>query len=69
MQAEITKSIRYNRENRDFDCFVTIDDQEQYIGSTGSYADGEVLCDEYAYNYYIDSWTPERAAQLIMATI
>lgn len=65
---DIIKEIKYSRENRDFDCFITIDGQREYIGSADNYSDGEIKCDEYAYNYYIDSWTPERAAQLIMET-
>lgn len=45
----------------DYDCFVTIDGQREYIGSAPSYHDGELKCNNYAYayHYYTDNNTPK----------
>jgi hypothetical protein len=60
--ADITKSVRYNRANKDYDCIVTIEGEEFYIGCTETYTQGEVLCDEYVYDYLTTHNTPEKAA-------
>lgn len=48
----------------DYDCYVTVDGQREYIGSAPSYHDGELKCDNYAYHYYADNHTPEVAAAI-----
>jgi hypothetical protein len=63
---EVTKRIAYNPENRDYDCFVAFDgDQEQYIGSAPSHSAGETICNTFVYDYYIDTFTPEKAVALL----
>lgn len=42
----IEKEIKYNRANRDYDCYVG----GQYVGSRSTYSDGETLCNEVAYD-------------------
>ena len=42
----IEKEIRYNRANKDYDCFVA----GRYVGSRSSHSDGETLCNEVAYD-------------------
>jgi hypothetical protein len=65
---EVTKRIAYNRTTKDYDCFVSIDgDPEQYIGSAEVYSDAEAKCRDYAFHYYDDNHTPEKAAQIAMA--
>jgi hypothetical protein len=59
---DITKSVRYNRANKDYDCIVTIEGEEFFIGCTESYTQGEVLCDEYVYDYLTSHNTLEKAA-------
>jgi hypothetical protein len=59
---DITKSVRYNRANKDYDCIVTIEGEAFFIGCTETYTQGEVLCDEYVYDYLTTHNTPEKAA-------
>ena len=64
---ELTKRIAYNRQNRDHDCFIAFDGEaEQYIGSASDYSAAEKVCNDYAYSYYEDNHTPEKAAQVVM---
>lgn len=64
---EITKHVRRNRQNRDYDCFVAFDGEaEQYIGSTPTYDEGLAKCDTFALDYYSDNHTPEKAAKIAM---
>lgn len=64
---EVTKRIQYNRDTRDYDCFVRIDaGAEQYIGSTPTYGEAESACADYAFDYYIDNCTPEKAATIVL---
>src|SRR4249920_2799081 len=65
----VTKEIIYNSDTRDYDCYVTIDDQREYIGSAPTFHDGECQCDEYTIRFYADAHTPEKAAQLIMEEV
>jgi hypothetical protein len=66
---EVTKSIRYNKDTKDFDVYCAIDgDEPQYIGSVGSYGAGEVLANQYAIDFYIDAHTPEKAVELDMTS-
>jgi hypothetical protein len=62
-----TKRITFNRDSCDFDCFVTIDGKEDYIGSAPTNHAGEIKCNQYAIAFYEDNHTPEKAASLIMA--
>jgi hypothetical protein len=68
MTTEVTKRISYNRDGRDYDCYVSIDgDAEQYIGSAATYGQAEVKCNDHAIAYYEDAHTPEKAAELVMS--
>jgi len=42
----IDREITYNRETKDFDCFV----DGRYVGSRPNYRAGDELCDEIAYD-------------------
>lgn len=42
----IDRSITYNRETKDFDCFV----DSRYVGSRPNYRAGDELCNEIAYD-------------------
>jgi hypothetical protein len=42
----IDREIKYNRETKDFDCFV----DGRYVGSRPNYRAGDELCDEIAYD-------------------
>lgn len=44
------KSIRYDRETRDYACYL----DGQYIGSRANYSDGEALCNQVAYDLLMD---------------
>jgi hypothetical protein len=46
----IEKRVSFNRDNRDFDCFVSIDGDEQYIGSRGTHTIATAFCDSYVYD-------------------
>lgn len=60
----IAKEIVYDRESREYAIYITIDEQREYIGSTPSYHDAELKCNDYAYHYYADNHTPEVAAAI-----
>lgn len=65
--AGITKSVKYNRANRDFDCYVTIDGGEPlHIGYANGETEGNVKCDQYAFDYLSDNNAPEAAAELVL---
>jgi len=65
---EITKRIAYNRETRDYDCFIAFDGgDEQPIGSASTYGSAEKKCSDYAFDYYNDNHTPEKAAQIALS--
>ena len=42
----IDREIKYNRETKDFDCYV----DSRYIGSRANYRAGDELCDEVAFD-------------------
>lgn len=64
---EVTKRIAYNKETRDYDCFVAFDGaDEQPIGSAGTYGDAEKKCNAYAFDYYTDNHTPEKAVPIAL---
>lgn len=66
----ITKRISYNRDTRDYDCYVAIDgDAEQYIGSAATYHAGEVKCHQHVMDYYDIHHTPEQIARLVLAYV
>lgn len=68
VHLDLIKRIAYNRFTKDYDAFVTIDGRlEQYIGSAADHLAAEKLCDDYAFNYYADNATPEKAAQIALA--
>lgn len=46
----IEKEIRYNRETKDYDCYVA----GNFIGSAGNYSAGEELCNTVAYDLIAD---------------
>lgn len=60
----IAKEIVYDRESREYAIYVTIDEGPQLIGFRKTWHDAEMLCNEYAYNYYTDHHTPEVAARI-----
>jgi hypothetical protein len=65
---EIAKRIVYNPETRDFDCFISIDEgPEQYIGSAPTHPEAETTCRDYAFHFYSDNHTPEKAAPFALA--
>lgn len=65
---EVTKRTAYNRANKDHDCFVTFDgDEEQYIGSAPTPYAAEAKCDQFVFDYYCDTNTPEKAAIYALA--
>jgi hypothetical protein len=64
---EITKRIAYNSETKDFDCFIRVDaGPEQYIGSASTHPEAEGTCRDYAFQFYSDNHTPEKAALLAL---
>lgn len=65
--SDITKEIKYNRDSRDYDCFITIEGERQYIGSASTYSQAETKCCTYAYDYYDTFNTPEKAAAIVMS--
>jgi hypothetical protein len=66
--AEITKRIAYNPETKDYDCFIRVDaGPEQYIGSAPTHPKAEGTCRDYAFQFYSDNSTPEKAALLALA--
>jgi hypothetical protein len=66
-RVEIEKQVVYRREDRDFDAYVVIDGARQYIGSRLTRIEAERLCDDYVFDYYADSYTPEKAAAVVLA--
>lgn len=64
---EVTKRIAYNKETKDYDCFIAFDGtDEQPIGSASTYGDAEKKCNAYAFDYYNDNHTPEKAVQVAL---
>jgi len=64
---DITKRIAYNPETKDYDCFIRVDaGPEQYIGSAPTHPQAEGTCRDYAYHFYSDNHTPEKAALLTL---
>lgn len=51
----IDRTITYNRETKDFDCFV----DGRYIGSRPNYRAGDELCNEVAYDLCEQGLTDE----------
>lgn len=47
---QIDREIKYNRANRDFDCFV----DGQFVGSAANYSEGETLCDRICFDLIAD---------------
>lgn len=46
----IEKTVKYNRLNKDFDCYVIIDGGEPlHIGYAQTAHEGEEKCDQYVY--------------------
>lgn len=62
--ADIEKEIKYS--HGDYDMFITIDGQREYIGSARNHSEAEVTCNQYVYDYLTDSHTIETAAELLM---
>jgi hypothetical protein len=58
--------ITYSREDHDFSVSVTIDEIEVYLGSRPTRHEAEGLSRDYRYNYFVDMWTPEKAARVAM---
>jgi len=64
---EISKRIAYNRTSKDYDCYISIDgDPEQYIGSAPDYSAAEKTCNDFAFSYYEDNHTPEKAIAIAL---
>jgi hypothetical protein len=66
MIADIDKEIVRNRENRDYDMFIVIDGQREYIGSAPNYSKAEETTNQYVYDYLTDGHTIESAAEFLM---
>lgn len=65
----IEKTVKYNRLNKDFDCYVIIDGGEPlHIGYAQTAHEGEEKCNAYAFDYLSDNNTPEAAAELLLPT-
>lgn len=64
---DFTKTIEYNRVGNDYDVFVTIDGNEEYLGSARTRALAEQRATEYVLAYFEHTHTPEKVARLIMA--
>lgn len=65
--ANIQKEINYSRQTRDYDMHIIIDGKREYIGSAPNYSQAERTCNQYVYDYLMDSNTIEAAAELLMA--
>lgn len=64
----MTKRITYNATSRQYDLFVAVDGgAEQHIGEAATLGQGDVECNRYLIAYFLDTGTPERAAELVMA--
>lgn len=64
---EVTKRIAWNKQTKDYDCFIAFDgEDEQPIGSASTYGDAEKKCRDYAFDYYSDNHTPEKAVQIAL---
>jgi hypothetical protein len=64
--ADIEKEIVYDRETRDYACYVTVDGERIFLGYAPHYSAGESKCNQYAYEYLTDTHTYETAAELLM---
>ena len=64
--AAIEKEIVYSRQTRDYDLFITIDNQREYIGSAPNHHEAEERCNAYVFQYLTDTHTHETAAELLM---
>lgn len=64
---DVTKEIKFNRDTKDFDLYITIDGRREYIGSAATQPAAETKCNDYTIAYYEDNHTPEKAAALILA--
>jgi len=67
-QRELTTRIAYNKFDRDYTCYATIDGVEQIIGVGESSTEAEGICRDYRFNHYSDNHTPEKAAQVAAET-
>lgn len=68
MTPEVTKRIAYDRATGDYNCLIAFDgSDEQPIGSAGTYGDAEKKCNAYAFDYYSDNHTPEKAVQIALS--
>jgi hypothetical protein len=47
--TQYIKDVRRNRETRDWDAYVILNDKEEYLGSRQFHFDAETLCDRYVY--------------------
>ena len=65
-QSELATRIAYNKLDRDYICYATIDGVEQVIGVGETSPEAEQICREYRFNHYSDNSTPEKAAQVAM---
>jgi hypothetical protein len=64
---ELTKRIAYSKDNCDYSCYIVFDGgDEQYIGGAATYCEAEKKCQDFAFDYYSDAYTPEKAAQVAL---
>jgi hypothetical protein len=67
--ADIQKEIIFDRATRDFSMYISIDGKREYIGSASTYGEGEMMTNEYVFNFLMDSNTIETAAELLMQEV
>lgn len=64
--ADIEKEITYDRLTKDYSMHIIIDGKREYIGSASTYGQAEIVTNQYAYDYLMDSHTIETATELLM---
>src|SRR6185436_2077647 len=64
---EITKRIAYNKEDGDYSCYISVDGApEEYIGSAPTHPAAEMKCRDYAFLFFNDTDTPEKAVRVTL---
>jgi hypothetical protein len=66
--SDITKEIKFDRQTKDYACYISIDGAEaECIGFASTYSQAETKCNQYAYDYLSDTGTHKTAAELVLA--
>lgn len=65
-QDDVTTRIAFDRATKDYACYATMDGREELIGYAPNHSEAAGICREYRFNYYLDRYTPERAAEIAM---